>query len=73
MGKHFISKQAKCPYYKHESHPTVYCDGAMEGSTIHISFDNCVKSKAYKAEFCYKAYDGCPIKRMLDAEWERNH
>lgn len=64
--KHYISSNAKCPFYKHEDGQMVYCVGLQEGTTIHLAFANRVDASCYKKTFCQKYYKTCRICQMLE-------
>lgn len=59
--KHTVSVRAVCPYYRHENSQMIYCDGAQDGSVVHLAFSNKIDSRGYKKQYCQKNYESCKI------------
>ena len=65
MAKHYVNSRAICPFYKHESRQMVYCQGVVQGSVVHLAFENNAISRDFKERYCRKDYKSCQIYRML--------
>ena len=65
MGRHHISSQAECPFYKGEDEKVIYCEGPTKGSTIQVAFPG--STDAYKRSYCYNApcWEKCLIAKAL--------
>lgn len=68
MGKHYASPRAVCPYYLHESHQLIYCDGIQEGNVLHLAFSSAIDCKDYKNARCCADYQKCKVFRMLEGQ-----
>ena len=66
--KRYTSTLAICPFYKHESKQMIDCVGAMDGTVLHLAFDNASNSFKYKSQKCRAEYTECPIYKMLTQE-----
>lgn len=65
-GKHYISRKAICPFYRHENRNVLYCEGIIEGTVIHVAFANPSECLSYKKKCCRCSdYKHCPIYKML--------
>lgn len=70
MGKHYISKEAACPYYRCEDAQAIYCEGVEQGTALRLTF---AKSAGdYKQAYCrsIQGYPRCRIARMLADKWQ---
>ena len=64
--KHYESRRAVCPFYKHEGTQMIYCNGVQEGTCVHLAFAVATDAKKYKNTMCYSNYHKCRIARMLE-------
>ena len=65
MGRHYISKEARCPFYRHEDRAAVYCEGVEDGTSIKLLLPD----EGYKAQYCRSPrWKSCLIARML---WDK--
>lgn len=72
MGRHYVSTAAACPFYRYEDPRSVYCEGVQDGSTIRFYHDEDVQSlRVFKAKYCQRDWQGCPIASMLWKEKEK--
>lgn len=63
--KRYMSRNAICPFYKHESRQTIGCLGMEENTTIHYAFGNASECLKFKINKCRSAYTDCQIYKML--------
>lgn len=63
--KHQVCASAICPFYKHETPSTIYCEGVEDMTVIHLAFADRSDCAAYKRRFCRTGYGDCLIMRML--------
>ena len=63
MGKHMVSSDAQCPFYKGETRNVVYCEGVTEESSIHNAFPG--NALVYKSNYCCGKWESCIIAKML--------
>lgn len=68
MGRHFVSYEALCPFYKAEDKNMIYCEGVAENSSIHNAFSG--SAARYKREYCCKNWESCLIAGMLGSKYE---
>ena len=68
MSKHFVSFEAKCPFYKEEDRNIIYCEGLTDSSRIHNAFSS--DAAGYKEQFCCDRWEDCRIAKMLWAKYE---
>lgn len=69
MGKHYISKEACCPFYRCEDAQAIYCEGVEPGTTLRLTFAG--SAIEYKHIYCRDIhnYADCRIARMLAGKW----
>lgn len=65
MKNGFASNIVKCPFYRHEKIPVIYCKGVSQESYINHAFSNKRAYKEYRENFCIRQYESCPIYQML--------
>lgn len=63
MGKHFVSYEPQCPFYKAEDRDAIYCEGVTDNSTIRLSFSG--SAAAYREEYCSQSWENCLIAKAL--------
>lgn len=63
--KHQVCALAICPFYKHETPSTIYCEGVADLTVIHLAFADRSDAAAYKRKYCRAGYSDCLIMRML--------
>lgn len=68
MGRHFVSYEAQCPFYKAEDRNIIYCEGVKDNSSIHNAFPG--SAAAYKKEFCCDNWEGCLIAKALWSKYD---
>lgn len=61
MGKHYISKEARCPFYRFEDLRSVTCEGVEQDNSIRLNLE----SESYKQRYCRRDWGECRIARML--------
>ena len=59
-------KTATCPFYKKEDQQTIFCEGVMDNSSVHLSFGNGLDCTEYKESKCRSNYRQCYVYRMLE-------
>ena len=72
MSKHYTSRKAICPFYKHESRQVIYCEGVKEGTVLHLAFANPSDSLSHKKEYCRCNHTQCPISELLINKYNNN-
>lgn len=72
MSKRFVSKAAKCPYYKSQNRSVVICHGPCEGTSLHFAFDSPAARLQYQKEVChtYNYADKCIIAKVHEEKWK---
>ena len=65
MAKHYMSRKALCPFYKHESRQVIYCEGVSNGNVIHLAFANPSECLSHKQRYCRCSHSDCSISKML--------
>ncbi|MGI5976171.1 MAG: hypothetical protein ACOX68_00545 [Candidatus Limivicinus sp.] len=68
MGRHFVSYEAQCPFYKAEDRNLIYCEGVEKNSSIHNAFSH--SAAAYKRHYCCGDWHSCLIAKMLWSKYE---
>jgi len=68
MGRHFVSYEAQCPFYKAEDKNIIYCEGVRENSSIHNAFPG--SAAAYKKEYCCDDWEKCIIAKALWSKYD---
>lgn len=68
MGRHFVSYEAQCPFYKAEDKNIIYCEGVKDNSSIHNAFPG--NAAAYKKEFCCGDWESCLIAKALWSKYD---
>ena len=68
MGRHFVSCEAQCPFYKAEDRNIIYCEGVKENSSIHNAFAG--NAAEYKKEFCCGDWKNCLIAKALWSKYD---
>lgn len=68
MGRHFVSYEAQCPFYKAEDKNIIYCEGVEESSSIHNAFPG--SAAKYKARYCCADWESCLIAKMLWSKYD---
>lgn len=70
MGRHHISSQAECPFYKGEDEKVIYCEGPTKGSSIQLAFAG--SADVYKRSYCYSTscWQKCLIAQALYAKYD---
>ena len=68
MGKHFVSYEAQCPFYKAEDRNIIYCEGVKDNSSIHNAFPG--SAAQYKKEFCCAGWESCIIAKALWSKYD---
>lgn len=61
MGKHTVSRLAKCPYYHYESIHTIFCEGVHQDTLVHLAFLSPKECQRFKDTRCREDYKKCPI------------
>jgi len=61
MGKHYISKEAMCPFYRFEDFYSVTCEGVDKDNSIRLN----LSGESYKQRYCRRDWVDCRIARML--------
>jgi hypothetical protein len=69
MAKHYTSRKAICPFYRHESRQVIYCEGVEEGTVLHLAFANPSECLDYKKRFCRCNHTQCFISDMLISKY----
>lgn len=67
---HYESKEAKCPFYKGEKKPVIYCEGAEPDCTINLAFGRGDNYERHKKKKCGNDYKSCIVYACLNAMWE---
>jgi len=60
----------KCPYYKYERQAVIYCEGAEQGSCIHMAFAAGTRRKEYKKQFCENCWHTCMVADAHNRKWD---
>lgn len=70
MGRHFVSYEAQCPFYKAEDKNIIYCEGVQDNSSIHNAFPG--NAAPWKEKYCRSStgWPRCMIARMLEQKYE---
>lgn len=68
MGRHFVSYEAQCPFYKAEDKNIIYCEGVEETSSIHNAFPG--SAAKYKQRYCCDDWQSCMIAAMLWSKYD---
>lgn len=68
MGRHFVSYEAQCPFYRAEDRKVIYCEGVEQGSGIRNAFAG--SAAPYKARYCCAGWEDCLIARMLWSKYD---
>lgn len=68
--KHKDSAIVECPFFKAQDSATIYCEGIVDGSTIHIAFATSTLKKDFRAKHCYTCYGKCPIYKINDSKYD---
>lgn len=68
IGKHNVSYQAECPFYRSEDKRIIYCEGPVEGAATQVAFPG--SAETYKKTYCYSAWQKCLIARALAGKYE---
>lgn len=68
MSKHYESVLAVCPYYRYDSPQVITCEGAAEGSCLHLAFRNKAECFAYKKKHCKDDFKSCIVAKLLSEE-----
>ena len=68
MGRHFVSCEAQCPFYKAEDRNIIYCEGVKDNSSIHNAFPG--NAAEYKKEFCCDDWESCLIAKALWSKYD---
>ena len=68
MGRHFVSYEAQCPFYKAEDKNIIYCEGVRDNSSIHNAFPG--SAAAYKKEYCCAGWENCLIAKALWSKYD---
>lgn len=66
----YVSKTAVCPFYKKEDSQTIFCDGVLENSSVHLAFGYHADCKAHKETKCRRDYNKCPVYKMLEEMYD---
>lgn len=61
MGKHYIAKEAMCPFYRFEDFYSVTCEGVEQDNSIRLN----LSGESYKQRYCRRDWPDCRIARML--------
>lgn len=69
MAKHYTSRKAVCPFYKHESRQVIYCEGVKDGTVLHLAFANATDCLLYKNQYCRCVHTQCPISELLNNKY----
>ncbi len=65
MGTNWKGVRVLCPFYISEDAQSVTCEGMMPRTTLRQKFKKPKDKDFLKTAHCEKAYEGCPIYRML--------
>ena len=65
MKNGFASNIVRCPFYRHEKIPVIYCKGVSEKSYINHAFSDKRAYKDFREFYCIDKYERCPIFKML--------
>lgn len=68
MGRHFVSYEAQCPFYRAEEKNVIFCEGVEDGSSIHNAF--AASAKSYKGRYCCAEWEKCKIARILWSKYD---
>lgn len=68
MGRHFVSYEALCPFYRAEDKNIIYCEGVEETSSIHNAFPG--SAAKYKRRYCCDDWKSCRIANMLWSKYD---
>ena len=68
MGRHFVSYEAQCPFYKAEDKNIIYCEGVKDNSSIHNAFPG--SAAAYKKAYCCDEWESCLIAKALWSKYD---
>ena len=68
MGRHTVSYEAQCPFYRAEDRNMIYCEGVEKNSSIHNAFAG--SAAAYKARCCCADWESCLIAKMLWSKYD---
>ena len=63
MGRHTVSYEAQCPFYRAEERNMIYCEGVEDNSSIHNAFAG--SAEKYKTRYCCGDWEKCRIAKML--------
>lgn len=71
MRNRYVSPIVVCPYYKSQSGNLIYCEGPVDGSSIHMAFSSPAEREAFQDNSC-KTMDyakHCVVARAHDYIW----
>lgn len=60
----------QCPYYKYERQAVIYCEGAEDGSNIHMAFSAGSQRKSYEKRYCEACWKDCMVADALNRKWD---
>lgn len=68
----YVSKYAKCPYYRRHDTNRICCEGTSDDNTINIVFGSKQDLKEYERAYCNDIFGcrDCPLHKMLDKKYE---
>ncbi len=68
MGRHTVSYEAQCPFYRAEERNMIYCEGVEDNSSIHTAFAG--SAEKYKTRYCCGDWEKCRIAKMLWSKYD---
>lgn len=68
---HYVSKYAKCPYYKWHEENCICCEGTERSNGIHLIFRTESALRAYSKKYCndMESYRKCLLCKMQDERY----
>lgn len=68
VGRHTVSYEAQCPFYRAEERNMIYCEGVEDNSSIHNAFAG--SAEKYKTRYCCGDWEKCRIAKMLWSKYD---
>ena len=61
----------KCPFYSRSQKLSITCEGIVKGTRTAIKFNSEKEKREFQKNNCYKYYNNCEIKRILEQKYEK--
>lgn len=70
--KHYVSKEAVCPFYRQETGRRLHCEGFCPSCSLQITFSGHSVLVTHKMRHCnsFKGYPECPLYPVINEQYE---